>query len=150
MTLLAITIENAISITGLLLSVTAILFTAFTIQKNNKVNTANFWLDLRQRFSEFDEVHLKLRPGGDWRKNNSGPENTQDWVKLEAYMGLFEHCNIMLNDGLIDEKTFENIYAYRLRNIVANEAITNAKLKSQNKKHWVDFIDLLEKFEITY
>jgi hypothetical protein len=42
-------------------------------------------------------------------------------------MGLFEHCEIMLSQHLIDEKTFRDIHAYRLRN-VANESIRTEKL----------------------
>jgi hypothetical protein len=143
--------ENAVSLLGILLSLTAIVFTALTILRNTKVHRAQFWLDLRARFSAFDDVHQKLRPGGAWSGDGSGPVETEEWIRLEAYMGLFEHCNIMLNDGLIDEKTFEKIYAYRLRNIVKNRTIVDAKLKNEDRrKYWEEFAALLDRFGIEF
>lgn len=151
MILPAITFENAISLVGILLSITAIFFTAYTISRNTRVNRAQFWMDLRERFSAFDDIHLKLRPGGEWFSNGKGPSKTEEWVRVEAYMGLFEHCNIMLNEGLIDEKTFGKIYAYRLKNIVSNIIIANAKLRNEEiRKSWKDFIELLQRFGIDY
>ena len=151
MTHLSVTFENAISLLGILLSITAILFTAYTVSRNTKVSRAQFWLNLRDRFSAFDDVHLKLRPGGAWSTNGKGPEKTEDWIRVEAYMGLFEHCNIMLNEGLIDEKTFGKIYAYRLKNIIGNPDIADAKLRhTERRKYWKDFIALLDRFKIGY
>jgi len=43
-------------------------------------------------------------------------------------MGLFEHCEIMLEKGLIDERTFREIYGYRLVNLVKNDWIRMEKL----------------------
>lgn len=149
--LLAISFENAISLVGISLSLTAIIFTAFTISRNTKVHRAQFWLDLRERFSAFDDVHLKLRPGGAWSSVGSGPVETEEWIRVEAYMGLFEHCNIMLNDGLIDEKTFGKIYAYRLRNIVRNRIIVDSKLSNEErKKYWEEFAAMLDRFGIEF
>jgi hypothetical protein len=65
--------------------------------------------------------------------------------KVEAYMGLFEHCKAMLDNGLIDWETFKSIYNYRISNILNNEAIVSAKFKNPVvRKGWKDFIELAE------
>lgn len=63
-------------------------------------------------------------------------------------MGLFEHCEIMMNLGLIDVQTFSDIFAYRLRNIVANSLICEKKLR-QEAELWKRFISLLQRFDIS-
>jgi len=98
-------------------------------------------------FSQHDEIHLKLRPKGDWSKENTGPENANDWVKVEDYMGLFEHCEIMLEKKLIDWKTFKAIFSYRLHNIVANKSIVKEKLINE-KAYWQHFIKLCNRLGV--
>lgn len=99
-------------------------------------------------FQSHDPVHLKLRPGGKWSSNSSGPKEPEEWAELEDYMGLFEHCEIMMNLGLIDVQTFSDIFAYRLRNIVANSLICEKKLR-QEAESWKKFISLLQRFDIS-
>jgi hypothetical protein len=60
-------------------------------------------------------------------------------------MGLFEHCERLLEDGLLDEATFESIYAYRLQNIVVNKRIREVKLIDRSEG-WTDFLKLLYRF----
>ena len=90
---------------------------------------------------------MKLRPGGEWARANSGPESVEDWVKVEDYMGLFEHCELMLRKGLIDWETFKAIFNYRLHNIVANRRIVEAKLVAGGES-WEAFIRLLQHLRI--
>jgi len=98
-------------------------------------------------FAQHDEVHIKLRPGGDWTIPNNGPKTIEDWAKLEDYMGLFEHCEIMLRRGLLDGETFSLIFSYRLHNIVANRIIVDAKLRRE-RESWQAFLRLLERLKI--
>ena len=44
----------------------------------------------------------------DSSKTGRKPSRGQ-WASLEAYMGLFEHCNAMLDDDMIDLPTFRSI-----------------------------------------
>ena len=66
---------------------------------------------------------------------------------VEAYMGLFEHCEIMLEQGLIDDRTFREIYLYRLRNIVANDIIRQQKLIDR-ASGWPRFLALLKRVNV--
>jgi hypothetical protein len=48
---------------------------------------------------------------------------SDDEADLIAYMDLFEHCEYMLEDKLLDEKTFKKIYAYRLNLLLKNNRV---------------------------
>lgn len=139
-------IKEIITIVGVVLAAVSLAFTAVNTRATLRTNRARFWLDLRDRFAKHDEVHRQLRPGGLWT-NGKGPESAEDWAHLEAYMGLFEHCEVMLDQGLIDERTFREIYTYRLRNIVANDIIRREKLH-RLASGWRRFLALLKRMGI--
>jgi hypothetical protein len=136
---------------------------------------ANFWLELRKMFADHNEVHVNLTPRGawadsggtiekegdtyviKWARNNSitskeeweklkGPTG-QEWRKVEAYMGFFEHCAPMLRNNLIDLQTFKDVYRYRLVNIMANRKIVMEKL-GRRREGWKLFMELLSMVEI--
>ena len=103
------------------------------------------------------EVHAKLRPDDEnpnpqpcpacLDHKKSWPCCKNEWVKVEAYMGLFEHCEGLLAEKLIDEDTFIDIYRYRIDNIVNNEEIFREKLKKR-RTGWKRFWSLIERFDI--
>jgi len=126
----------------------ALGFNAYELRQNAHVNRANFWLTIREMISKHDEVHLKLRPGGGWSDNEKGPNTHEEWAKVEAYMGFFEHFYAMLQKNLIDLKTFQSIYQYRLSNILHNNVIVDAKLKNE-KSAWTNFIELCKKIGLS-
>ncbi len=106
-----------------------------------RTNRARFWLALRKSFAEHNEVHRLLRPGGKWAAPGQGPESTDDWVKVEAYMGLFETCEDLLRSGLVDLESFSRSYGYRVQNIIANTGIVEAKLVERGE-YWERFRNL--------
>jgi len=135
------------TIAGIPIAALVLIYTAYQIHQSTKVSRGQFWLELEKMFAQHDEVHLKLRPGGEWTINNAGPEAVEDWAKIEDYMGLFEHCELMLRKRLIDWETFGLIFSYRLHNIVANKIIVDAKLRQEGKS-WQAFIRLLKRLKI--
>jgi hypothetical protein len=140
-------LANIATIAGIPIAALVLVYTAYQVHQNIKIIRGQFWLELEKMFSAHDEVHIKLRPGGDWAKKDSGPETNQDWAKVEDYLGLFEHCELMLRKGLIDWETFKLLFSYRLYNIVANEIIVNAKLQRE-RKSWQALIRLLKRLKI--
>ncbi len=135
------------TIVGAIMAAAVLLYTAIQVQQNTRISRGQFWLELEKMFSQHDEVHLKLRPGGEWTKEGAGPESAVDWAKVEDYMGLFEHCELMLRKKLIDWETFGAIFSYRLYNIVANKRIVEGKLVRE-RKSWDAFIRLLKRLQI--
>ena len=79
--------------------------------------------------------------------SSSGPSSAEEWAAVEDYMGLLEHCEVMLRERLIDRQTFGLIYGCRVTNIVACETIVREKLMVR-KKGWPIFISLCERLKI--
>jgi hypothetical protein len=138
--------KDIATIVGVLVAATSLAFAAINTRLTLRSNRARFWLDLRDRFAKHDAVHRRLRPKGAWTEG-SGPATPEEWAEVEAYMGLFEHCEVMLHQRLIDEKTFREIYAYRLNNLVANDVIRNEKLVLR-AEGWQRFLALLRRMKI--
>lgn len=134
--------SNIASIAAAIIAIGALVYTAIQVHVSTKVNRAQFWLELRKMFAEHREVHLKLR-NLEWSKN---PPNDDELAKLEAYMGLFEHCERMLQEGLLDWKTFKAIYGYRVRNLLADLFIVREKLIDR-RSGWSVFIQLLQRMD---
>jgi len=139
-------IKDVATLAGVITGTISLVYTAISISYSQRVNSARFWLDLRERFARHDPVHRRLRPGGAW-SGGAGPTSADEWAEVEAYMGLFEHCEVMLRQKLIDEQTFKEIYGYRLNNIVANDSIRKEKLV-RLASGWQRFIELLKRFRI--
>ncbi|MBU1627866.1 hypothetical protein KKB18_10900 [bacterium] len=135
------------AVIGIPIAVMTLFFTANQIHQKTKSSRGQFELELEKMFYQHDEVHRKLRPGGDWTKDNAGPEDNVDWAKVEDYMGLFEHCELMLRNKIIDWETFDHIFSYRLWNIYANEIIKVGKLENE-RDSWLLFIALLNRIGI--
>lgn len=139
---------NLATILAATVAVGALLYTAKQVQRNALTNRGTFWLELERMFQSHDRVHLRLRPGGEWSDKSNGPKDAKEWAELEDYMGLFEHCEIMMNLGLIDVRTFSDIFEYRLHNIVENRTICEEKLRKEAKS-WNRFISLLKRLNIS-
>lgn len=81
-----------------------------------RTTKAEFLLALDDTFRAHRRTHRKFRPPSDterlpqddpegavgiwWGPRARGPETDGDWVDVEAYMGLFERVNVMINGGL--------------------------------------------------
>ena len=139
--------RSTVTIIAVVIAAGSLAFTALNTDLTRRTGRARFWLDLRDQFEKHGTVHRRLRPGGDWAGARGGPSNAEEWAQVEAYMGLFEHCEIMLDQKLIDERTFKEIYRYRLSNIVANDTIRREKL-CERPQGWKRFLDLADRMGV--
>jgi hypothetical protein len=137
-------VANVAVIVGAVVAIVTLAYTSYQIRQNSRIAKANSELELEKMFSMHDEVHLNLRPGGKWASGKAGPKTHEEWAKVEDYMGLFEHCELMLENKMIDWRMFKAIFGYRMNNILANEIIVQAKLVEE-KNSWADFIKLARK-----
>ena len=133
--------SDVVTQVGLLLTFIGLVYTAEQIRRGRKVAQGEFLLRLDELFQSHNDVHEKLRPGGEWAKENAGPSTPDEWVKVELYMGLFERVQILIEDGIIRRKIFERLYGYRVGNIVKNQRIKVEKLEKRSEG-WKDFIAL--------
>jgi hypothetical protein len=140
--------QNWATIFSSLAAAGGLFFTGFQFYRNRKITRADTWLRIREFFTKYDDVHQNLRPGGKWAIGNQGPNTVKERSRVEAYMGLFEHCNIMIDDGLIDLRTFKEIYGYRVWNILNNNTIKTEKLVAK-RSAYKNFISLCDKLGYT-
>ena len=137
--------DGALTLVGLMLTCMGLLYTAEQIRRARNVSQAEFLLRLDEQFREHLDVHIKLRPRGDWCKQGYGPETREDWVAVEMYMGLFERIYVLVDSKVISKEIINHLYGYRLTNIVKNETIRKGKLEnSATKSGWTDFIKLVD------
>jgi hypothetical protein len=136
-----------ITLVGVAGGLFALVFTGITIldaQKqageNAAIFRAQFSILLRQVFTAYDDLHTNFRPGGPWHGPDKYPP-LADWARIELYMGLFEHCDRLLKEGLIDEQEFAAAYGYRLKNLLTNDWVVKVKLESI-RPGWKGFINL--------
>jgi hypothetical protein len=132
---------------GIIAAFISIVLVIFQMKRQNKLIKAANHLKLREMFTETNRflVHANLRTGGDWTEGK-GPSSNMDWVILEDYMGLFENCEQMLRDNVLDKIVFENTYFYRLHNLIHNEFIRDNKINSKNED-WTLLRALIGRFE---
>ena len=57
-------VRNLTTIIGVILGAASIVFTALNTSLTMRTSRARFWLDLRDQFAKYDNVHHRLRPGG--------------------------------------------------------------------------------------
>ena len=115
------------------------------LREGQKIAYGDFLLRLDEAFQRHQRVHTKLRPGGEWSRvgpdDKWRPEFPKDGPAVEAYMGLFERVQLLLEKDLIDIGTVNRLYGYRLFNIVNNPIIYQVKLVELGDG-WIDFIKL--------
>jgi hypothetical protein len=132
-----------VAVLALQIAVVGVWYAAKTLKDGIRVSRAQFFATVRGLMSDYDDVHAKLRPGGDWAsKVRAGPQNAAEWARVELYMGLFEYCERLLEQGLLNQTDFDRNLRYRLINIVANPIIVQRKLHPPLAQHWGDFMRL--------
>lgn len=141
-------VEAIATVLGTIIALFILCLTLKQIKQSTDVSRGQFWLELEKMFTSHDEVHMKLRPDGEWSKNLEGPVKPEDWVKVDDYMGLFEHCEIMIRKGLIDEQTFKDIFSYRLDNLLHNSVIVRKKLLGEERNKWGNFLRLIQHLDM--
>ena len=131
-----------VSIVGVAGAVAGLWYAALQLRHTRNTSRATFLLVLDEAFGQHREVHSLLRPGGAWAGSGQGPENPDEWIAVEDYMGLFERIEVLVEGGVLDASLVDRLYGYRISNIVANPVIRRAKL-IDGKAGWTDFLMLV-------
>ena len=61
-------VDQIFTLIALIFALIGLFYTVAQIPGSRKVSLADFLLKLDDHMREHDEVHLKLRPGGEWTK----------------------------------------------------------------------------------
>jgi hypothetical protein len=112
----------------------ALSFVAY--KKNNKISRSSFLLEVRDKFQveRRYNTHIAL-------KNN---KKVESWADLDDYLGLFEICEIMIQNKSLISIEFKKLYGYRLQNILQNKEVVYHKLVLECDK-WDNLYLLLER-----
>ncbi len=140
-------VASTTTVLGILIALVGAVFAYKQIKATKEISKGEFMLLLEQIISRYDAVHLRLRPGGDWAKPGAGPKSGEEWDAVDDYMGFFEHCELLIQAGTLDQREFQTLYGYRVHNLLANENIVSAKLNSQEKELWTVFLALCKRLE---
>jgi hypothetical protein len=108
---------------------------------------AQNWIILRGIFVHYDTVASEFRPGGSWSDADKGPNTAREWTPVEAYMGLFEHMEFLLENELLNPALFDGSYLYRVDNILHNKVVVFEKLE-RHPQEWIRFLRLCRRFAI--
>jgi len=144
----------ALTFIGVVVAAIGILYAIWTLRDNGKIARAQFFATVRGLMANYDDVHAKFRPEGDWapakgkRYAHIGPDKPQEWARVELYMGLFEFCERLLKRGLMEQEDFNKSFLYRLENLMVNAVVVKAKFHSPLKPYWKDFWDLCRRCKV--
>ena len=117
-------------------------------ESGRRTTESQFLLALEDQFRVHWDVHVALRPGGEWAATGAGPNSNEDWARVESYMGLFERLNILHSNGVLPLPYIRQFYRYRLNNVWGNQVIRSRKMEA-HPRGWRDFIELSHKLDIT-
>jgi len=128
-----IIVDVATIVTGLS-AICAIIVSIITIRKNTKTIKAQNLIYIRDLFTEEKrvEIHAAIRN-----------ENTiENWVAVDDYLGIFELCFVLIDDGNLNLDSFRSQYGYRLGNILFCDEIIYYKLLLEYE-FWDNFYKLV-------
>ena len=120
------------------------------LKLSTSIAKANFLLELEKLSERFDDIHMNLRPGGKWAEAGEVSLNDlsrSEIIKLEDYMGFFEHCELLINKGVLSGSDFYKLFGYRLYNLNSSGLI-GQKVSADGADSWVDIIALKERIGI--
>jgi hypothetical protein len=147
---LDITIEEIAAVIGLVIAIIGLIYAGIQLSESKKIARGEFILHLDEMFQQHNDMQSLLRPAEKWGGDgNTGPATIKEWEDVEKYMGLFERINILVNYGIIDIETFEELYGYRIINIGKNKIIRKKKLV-ENASNWQNFIEIYNKTRTIY
>jgi hypothetical protein len=102
-------------------------------------------MDLQDAFVRFDGVFRSLENAGEsWQP----PED--DWVTVMKYLGLFERCQLLIEWGTLDVRSFERLYSFRLRTICNRKEVCERYFNAQAVVGWTDFLKLWDSVRKAY
>lgn len=142
---------NIATIAGVPIAAGSLIYAGFQLSRSAKISQGQFMLELEKMIELHDEVHLKLR-NGDWSVPNAGPDedDLEAWAAVEDYMGLFEHCELLMRNGSLSPDDFKSLFGYRVLNLIFNDVIMDAKLKSDEREDWELFLGLIDRLKPLY
>ena len=135
------------AVIGAPLGIVALIYGGRQLKQSVAIARGQFMLELEKMIERHNTIHVRLRPEGDWRKIGAGPNGETEWSEVEDYMGFFEHCELLLQDGSLKLASFKALFGYRVENVIANNNIVLEKLVNEEES-WTLFLELLDRLNL--
>lgn len=119
---------SIVTIVGLPVAIWAIVQNTRAARKSALISEGEFFLNLENMLVRHDPIYINLRGSGAWTQTGTGPETAEDWARLSDYMGFFEHCEHLLQQGSISEPVYRKLFGNRVRHIMANDRVVKTML----------------------
>jgi hypothetical protein len=136
----------AASMIAAIAAVAALWIAAYELRQNRLINKERFALDLDEMFDKYSDINEELRS---WHVDKIPPAK---WREIEDYLGVFEHCERLIEDGLLDWQTFQDMFGYRVRNIMSvDQIVGKVRLDEEDRPGtWCNLIKLAGRLEPEY
>lgn len=138
-------LADILSVIGLSLTGFGLFYAGMQLRDSRKVSKSQFMLELYKIIDEHNELHLELTKQG-FANGTFQPRTDEEWLRIGRLMGLFEHINSLEKSGIIDIRTIDKLYSYRIIPLVKNEHIYDKHI-DPNTKSWLGFKELLYKLD---
>lgn len=136
------------TILGALIAFAGLVFIGLQFKKNTKISENKFLLEVTKLFAVYDDIHVKLLPGGEWCEADQGPESPQERARVYAYLRLMERCEILMKEKCIEPNALANLYSYRVENVLQQAKIM--KMIEEEPEDWSNFINLTKRLKSTH
>jgi hypothetical protein len=73
------------AVVGVVLIVPSLLYAGRQLRASQRVARGDFLLRLDEMLNTHDDVHGRLRLGGEWASEGSGPTTRDEWIAVERY-----------------------------------------------------------------
>lgn len=141
--------SNLLTLIGFAGTIAGLIFAARQFAASRRATQGQFLLELNDHFRHFDAIYRSLYENRK-RASTSPPWKPpdDDWTAVAQYMGLFERCMVLIDNGVLNISTFERLYGYRFRDLVRVETIRQRFFKDlQTAGGWSDFLKLWSKLD---
>ena len=114
--------------------------------RNREVNEAQIYISLRDLFSKHEEVQKSLK-GGKWNERDQGPITEsnpgEELAKVDSYLRFYEYCYVLIDNRIINPKTFKEMYGPYIDDIKRNYQI----MQIIDEEGWPLFNNLLKRLD---
>jgi hypothetical protein len=131
---------------GALLTGIGVIYAAIQLRISRKIGRSEFLIRLYELMEKHNELHLKLTVKGFDLKGGTQPLTPDDWLDIGQLMGTFEYIHILVQDKILDVKTVDLLFSYRIIPILKNKHIYDRYFSSENN-YWLRFSALVQLLE---
>jgi hypothetical protein len=137
---LSMSVTDVLTAIGALLTGIGLIYTGIQVKLSRKTTRSQFLIQLFQLMEQHNEIHGRLTGLG-WPDGRKGPDTVEEWIQVGRLLGLFEYIQILVQDGLLDLDTVDELYSYRLFHLWNNEVIRHRHFG--DNRTWTGVVKLL-------